>query len=106
MTLGVAPPRSGWLVDAPAWSGGAAGGDGDDDPSGAAKFTVTVMITGTARPLITVGVNSHCRTAATAAASSRATERTTLALLTLPFGSIVASSTTTPRAPAVCASGG
>src|SRR5258707_8761833 len=106
MTFGGGPPRSGWTVGAPDWGGGAAGGDGDGDPSCIVKFTVTVMITGTARPSITVGANSHWRTAATAAASSGGTERTTLALLTLPSASIVASSTTTPCARAACASGG
>src|SRR5438128_1364248 len=60
------------------------------------KLTATVMMTGTARPAMTVGVNSHCFTASAAAALSAGIDRTTLVLLTRPFASIVASITTVP----------
>src|SRR3954471_5974624 len=60
------------------------------------KFTVTVMITGTGTPFSRVGVNCHCRTASSAAASSSGIERSTFASCTAPFGPIVASMMTTP----------
>ena len=60
------------------------------------KFTVTVMMTGTATPFISVGVNSHWRTALSAARSSSGIDRTTFASRTLPSGPMVASIMTTP----------
>src|SRR5262249_53140740 len=51
-------------------------------------------------------VNSHWRTAASAAASSSGIDRRTIALRTLPSAPIVASITTSPCAFALCASGG
>src|SRR5262249_9446381 len=68
--------------------------------------TLTVITTDTATPLTTVGVNSHWRTAATAAASSCGIDRRTTALATWPSGPIVASRTTTPCTRSRCASGG
>src|SRR4051812_48709870 len=61
-----------------------------------AKLTVTVMMTGTGTPLSSVGVNVHCFTASSAAASSRGIERSTLVSSTLPLGPITASMMTTP----------
>ena len=75
-------------------AGGAAAGIGG--VPGRLKLTFRVMTTATARPSTTVGVNSHRLTAAIAAASRNGTDRRTRAVLTLPSGSIVASSTTTP----------
>src|SRR6185436_8859019 len=53
------------------------------------KLTVTVMMTGTGTPLSVVGVNTHCFTASSAAASSSAIERSTFASCTCPLGPIV-----------------
>jgi hypothetical protein len=47
-------------------------------------------------PSITTGSNSHCRTASSAASSSRAIERRTLASVTRPVASIFAFTRTTP----------
>src|SRR4249919_2413906 len=55
------------------------------------NWTVTVMMTGTGTPLRVVGVNSHCRTASSAAWSSNGIDRSTFASATLPFGPMVAS---------------
>ena len=44
------------------------------------------MMTGTGTPLSSVGVNSHCLTASSAAWSSSGIERSTRASCTLPFG--------------------
>src|ERR1700704_3316986 len=60
------------------------------------KLTVTVMMTGTGTPLSVVGVNTHCFTASSAAASSSAIDRSTFASCTRPSGPIVASMITTP----------
>src|SRR6185436_20370647 len=60
------------------------------------KFTVTVMMTGTATPFSSVGVYSHCRTAATAASLKSGMLRSTLVFTTWPVGLIVHSRTTTP----------
>ena len=49
------------------------------------------MMTGTGTPLSSVGVNSHCFTASSAAASSNGIERSTRASCTLPSVPIVAS---------------
>src|SRR6185436_1401903 len=67
------------------------------------KFTVTVMMTGTGVPLSSVGVNSHCFTASSAAASSSAIDLSTFASCTRPSGPIVASMITTPCTRADCA---
>src|SRR5436309_10035238 len=64
------------------------------------------MMTGTGTPLSVVGVNSHWRTASSAAASSSGMERRTFASCTLPFGPIVASMMTTPCTRADCAIAG
>ena len=52
------------------------------------KFTVTVMITGTGTPLRSVGENSHCLTASSAAWSRSGMDRRTFASWTWPFGPI------------------
>src|SRR5213083_2087137 len=70
------------------------------------KFTVTVMMTGTGTPFSRVGVNCHCFTASSAAASSKGIERSTFASCTAPFGPIVASMMTTPCTRADCAIAG
>jgi hypothetical protein len=62
------------------------------------KFTVTVMMIGVGTPFSSVGVNFHCRTASSAAASSSACDLRTRAAMTLPRTSIVASMITTPSA--------
>src|SRR6266550_3355716 len=64
------------------------------------------MMTGTGTPLSSVGVNSHVRTASSAAASSNGIERSTRASCTLPLGPMVASIITTPCTRADCAIGG
>src|SRR5262249_4638726 len=70
------------------------------------KFTVTVMMTGTGVPFNVVGVNTHCFTASSAAASSSGIERSTLASCTRPSGPMVASMMTTPWTRADCAMDG
>src|SRR5476651_49547 len=64
------------------------------------------MMTGTGTPFSRVGVNSHCRTASSAAASRSGMERSTFASCTAPFGPIVASMMTTPCTRADCAIAG
>src|SRR4249920_2246867 len=61
------------------------------------------MMTGTGVPLSSVGVNTHCFTASSAAASSSAIDRSTFASCTRPSGPIVASMITTPCTRADCA---
>ena len=58
------------------------------------------MITGTATPLSSVGVNCHCRTASSAGPSSSGTPRRMRASTTSPAGPIVASRMMTPCTPA------
>ena len=50
------------------------------------KLTVTVMMIETGLPLSNVGVNTHCRTASSAALSSIGIERSTRASFTVPSG--------------------
>jgi hypothetical protein len=70
------------------------------------KATVTVMITGTAVPFRSVGVNSHCLTPSSAAWSSIGIERRTFESTTWPLAAIVASMTTVPSTRASYAVGG
>ena len=68
---------------------------------GVASLNVSSMVAiiGTALPSMSVGANSHCRAAATAAASRSGMDRTTRASLTFPRGSMVRSSATAPWTP-------
>src|SRR5689334_23870973 len=61
------------------------------------------MATGTGTPWISVGVNCHCLTASTAAASSIGIDRSTFASFTCPSGPMIVSTTTTPCTCADCA---
>jgi hypothetical protein len=60
------------------------------------KLTVTLITIGTGLPFSSVGVNSHCRTASTAALSRPGVERSTLVSTTVPSMSMTASMTTIP----------
>ena len=60
------------------------------------NWIVIVIVTGVGTPLMTVGVNSHCFTASSAASSSSGIERSTCASRMRPSASMRASRITTP----------
>jgi len=71
-----------------------------------AKFTVTVITTGTGSRFSSAGANRHCRTAATAAWSSGGIDRSTRTDSTIPCASMTASRMTTPSTLDACAMAG
>lgn len=74
--------------------------------AGGAKFTDTVIRTGTGCPLTTVGVKCQLRTACRATSSSSGTDRRTRASVTAPVPSMTISVSTAPLMPAASASAG